>query len=111
MTTQASIALEDAGERPLQAGNALRSLADWGMDETTATTLGELFQTMSSAFGTGEENMRAASQKPEFVTSGENIRLRDELDPPSVFRRIYFVAILAVHKSMRMKAPCRTSAT
>ena len=44
MTTQTSVAPENAGERPLQAGNALRSLADWGMHETGATTLGELIE-------------------------------------------------------------------
>ena len=44
MTTQTSVAPENAGERPLQAGNALRSLADWGMHETSASTLGELIE-------------------------------------------------------------------
>ena len=38
----------------------------------------ELFEMMATAFGTGEENMRAAAQKPDFVTSGDTIRLRQE---------------------------------
>ena len=38
----------------------------------------ELFQMMTTAFGTGEENMRAAAQKPDFVNTGDTIRLRHE---------------------------------
>lgn len=40
--------------------------------------IAELFQMLTTAFGTGEENMRAAAQKPDFVTSGDTIRLRNE---------------------------------
>ena len=42
--TQGSLVAEDTGERPHRAGNALRSLADWGMTETGASTLGELIE-------------------------------------------------------------------
>ena len=42
--TQANLVAEDTEERPSQAKNSLRSLANWGMAETCASTLGELIE-------------------------------------------------------------------
>ena len=61
MTTQTSVALEDTGAGPHQAEQALRSLADWGMDETTASTMGELI----------EEIRRSGERQPHWEEIAE----------------------------------------
>ena len=48
------------------------------LQERGEMPLSELFQMMASAYGAGEETLRAAAAKPDFVTANGTIRLNKE---------------------------------
>ena len=69
--TQGNLVAEDTGERPQQTKNALKSLADWGITETGASTLGELIK----------EIMLSGEPQPDWEQIA-GIPLSDLADPP-----------------------------
>ena len=60
------------------------------LQERGEMPVAELFQMMASAFGAGEETLRAAAAKPDFVTAKGTIRLTNEPErsPKSRRRRL-----------------------
>ena len=77
MTAQTIVAAKDAGERPQQAESVLRSLADWEMHETSATTLGELI----------EEIRRSGERQPHWEEIAET-PLRELATPTRSFLEV-----------------------